>query len=237
MSSIAERAYNSTRANKTNKTESAEDRAFRLAQKHNSILRLIETVTDARSYLQCRNTISSFAKEAGENSLDVVKLNGKLTDRIKVVTQETQASIDKLSAEIEEVKNDKFIESADVLQELNTLAEHRLMQFLMQLGTNNTGNRRRVGNWVVQADRADACALMKLASLPQYMNYFTTKQREIILEKSKSEAEVIWERNKEPLIAEKNARLGQLYMKSLNVRNVLKKVSNAEGYYFKEGEV
>lgn len=78
---------------------------------------------------------------------------------------------------------------------------------------------------------------MKLASLPQYMNYFTTKQREIILEKSKSEAEVIWERNKEPLIAEKNARLGQLYMKSLNVRNVLKKVSNAEGYYFKEGEV
>ncbi len=232
--SYAERIYN----NRTNKTkETPEDKAYRLAREYNSILRMVEQVNDARSYLQCRNTIASYGREVGKNSLDVMKLNGKLNERIKVVTNETQASIDKLSAEIEEVKNDKFIESADVLQELNTLAEHRLMKFLMQLGTNNTGNRRRVGNWVVQADRADACALMKLASLPQYMNYFTTKQREIILEKSKSEAEVIWERNKEPLIAEKNARLGQLYMKSLNVRNVLKKVSNAEGYYFKEGEV
>lgn len=236
MSEFARRVYNSNKPNR-NRTETPEDKAYRLAREYNSILRMVEQVNDARSYLQCRNTIASYGREVGKNSLDVMKLNGKLNERIKVVTNETQASIDRLSSDIDKIKNEKFEEPVEVLRELNVKAEQRLLQFMMQLGTNNTGNRRRVGNWVVQADRADACALMKLASLPQYMNYFTTKQREIILEKSKSEAEVIWERNKEPLIAEKNARLGQLYMKSLNVRNVLKKVSNAEGYYFKEGEV
>ena len=240
MSLIAERAYNSTRTNKTNKSESAEDKAYRLSREYNSIFRMIEKVNDAKTFVQCRNAIASYGHEAGKNSLDVMKLTEKLNARIKTIAHDTQQNIDRISAEIDKIKNEKFEEPVEILQELNAQAEHRLLQFMMQMGTNNdnnTGNCRRVGNWVVQADRADAIALMKLASLPQYMNYFTTKQREIILEKSKSEAEVIWERNKEPLIAEKNARLGQLYMKSLNVRNVLKKVSNAEGYYFKEGEV
>ena len=236
--SYAERAYNSTRGNRTKETP--EDRAYRLAKKYNSILKLIENVTDARSFLQCRNTIASYGHEAGENSLDMVKLNGKLNERIKVVTNETQASIDRLSSEIDEIKNEKFEESVEVLQELNAKAEHRLLQFMVQMGTSNdknTGNRRRVGNWVVQADRADALALMKLASLPQYMNCFTTKQKEVILEKSKSPAEVVFEKNKEPMLAEKSAQLGKEYMKAMNLRNTMKKLSNAEGYYFKESKV
>lgn len=236
MSIIAERAFNSTRT----KAESAEDKAYRLSREYNSILRLIDNVTDARSFLQCRNTINSFAKEAGEHSLDVVKLNGKLTDRIKVVTQETQASIDKLNAEIEAVKNDKFAESVEVLQELNAKAEHKMLEIMMHLGTNNdggTGNRRKIGNYVVNADRPTALALIKLATLPQYESCFTTKQKQIILEKSKNPAEVVFEKNKEPLLAEKSSQLGKEYMKAMNLRNILKKVSNAEGYYFKEGEV
>ena len=166
--SYAERIYN----NRTNKTkETPEDKAYRLAREYNSILRMVEQVNDARSYLQCRNTIASYGREVGKNSLDVMKLNGKLNERIKVVTNETQASIDRLSSDIDKIKNEKFEEPVEVLRELNVKAEQRLLQFMMQLGANNdgnTGNRRRVGNWVVQADRADSIALMKLASLPQY---------------------------------------------------------------------
>lgn len=103
---------------------------------------------------------------------------------------------------------------------------------------NNTGNRRRVGNWVVQADRADAIALMKLASLPQYTECFTSKQKQIIVEKSKSPAEAVWERNKEPMLAEKSSQLGKEYLKAMNIRNVQKQITNTENkYYFKESEV
>lgn len=238
MSLIAERAYNSTRGNRAKETP--EDRAYRLAQKYNSILRLIEQVNDARTFIQCKNTISSFAKEAGEHSLDVVKLNGKLNERIKVVTNETQASIDRLSSEIDKIKSDKFTESVEVLQKLNTQAEHKMLEIMMHLGTNNdggTGNKRRIGNYVVNADRPTALALMKLASLPQYSDCFTTKQKGIIVEKSKSEAEIVFEKNKEPLLAEKSAQLGKAYMKAMNIRNMMKKLSNAEGYYFKESGV
>lgn len=230
--SYAQRIY----SNRTNKTkESAEEKAYRLAQKYNSILRMIEHVNDARTFLQCRNTINSFTKEVGENSLDVMKLTGKLNERIKSVAQDTQKNIDKINAEVEKIKNDKFIEPVEVLQELNTQAEQRLLQFMMQLGANNAGNRRRVGNFVIQADRADAIALMKLATLPQYESCFTTKQKQIIVERSKNPAEVVFEKNKEPLLAEKSSQLGKEYMKSLNLRNALKKVANVEKRsYFKE---
>ena len=157
------------------------------------------------------------------------------------LTNETQASIDRLSSEIDEIKNEKFEEPVEILQELNAQAEHRLLQFMMQMGTNNdnnTGNCRRVGNWVVQADRADAIALMKLASLPQYTECFTSKQKQIIVEKSKSPAEAVWERNKEPMLAEKSSQLGKEYLKAMHIRNVQKQITNTENkYYFKESEV
>ena len=241
MRSIAERAYNSTRTNKTNKSESAEDKAYRLSREYNSIFRMIEKVNDAKTFVQCRNAIASYGHEAGKNSLDVMKLTEKLNARIKTIAHDTQQNIDRISAEIDKIKNEKFEEPVEILQELNAQAEHRLLQFMMQMGTNNdnnTGNRRRVGNWVVQADRADAIALIKLASLPQYTECFTSKQKQIIVEKSKSPAEAVWERNKEPMLAEKSSQLGKEYLKAMNIRNVQKQITNTENkYYFKESEV
>lgn len=236
MSIIAERAFNSTRT----KAESAEDKAYRLAQKYNSTLRLIEQVNDAKTFIQCKNSISSFASEAGKNSLDVAKLTKLLSEKIGTVSDEIQSNIDKINAEIDKIKNEKFEEPVEVLQELNAKAEHKMLEIMMHLGANNdggTGNRRRIGNYVVNADRPTALALMKLATLPQYESCFTTKQKEIILEKSKNSAEIVFEKSKKPLLAEKSSQLGKQYMKAMNLRNTLKKVSNAEGYYFKEGEV
>lgn len=232
MSIIAERAYNSTRGNRAKETP--EDRAYRLAQKYNSILRLIEQVNDARSFLQCRNVINAFAKEAGEHSMDVVKLNGKLTDRIKVVTQDTQNNIDRISAEIDKIKKDKFQESIDVLRELNVRKENKLLEIMLTMGNVEDANRRRLGNYVKNCDRVTALALSQMSSLPQYSNLFSEKMKRVIAENTKSEAEVVWERNKEVLLAEKSSQLGKQYMKSLNLRNALKKVGSAESYYFRK---
>lgn len=240
MSIIAERAYNSTRTNKTNKSESAEDKAYRLSREYNSIFRMIEKVNDAKTFVQCRNAIASYGHEAGKNSLDVMKLTEKLNSRIENVAHDIQENIDRINAEIDKIENDRLIEPVEKLQELSTRAEQRLLHFMMQLGTNNDGNtnnRRKIGNFVKQADRVDAIALMKLASLPQYMDYFTTKQKETLLEKSKNPAEIVFERNKEQLLKEKHNELGRMYMKAFNLRNVLKKIGNTEkAYYFTEGQ-
>ena len=74
---------------------------------------------------------------------------------------------------------------------------------------------------------ADELIIDSLAQL------FTTKQKEIILEKSKNPAELVFERNKEPLLKQKYSELGKAYMKLFNLRNVLKKIANTEkAYYF-----
>ena len=114
-------------------------------------------------------------------------------------------------------------------------AEHKTLQFLMQLGSNSdggTGNRRRIGNFVANADRADAIALMRISTLPQFAQCFTAKQKQIVLEKSKNPAELVFERNKEPLLAEKGTELGKLYMRAFNLRNIQKKIGNEENHYY-----
>lgn len=235
--SIAERLYRQT---DSKKQESSEDRAYRLARIYNNILHNIEKVSDAKTFLQVRNEISAFAHEAGKNSLDAIKLTEKLNNQIEIVVHDIQENIDKINAEINKIKNDKLVEPVEKIQELSTRAEQRLFHFMMQLGANNDGNtnnRRKIGNFVKNADRVDAIALMKLASLPQHMNYFTTKQKEIILEKAKNPAVVVFERNKEQLLKEKYNKLGKMYMKAFNLRNVLKKIGNTEkAYYFTNGQ-
>lgn len=234
--SLAERVYNNNRTKQ--RKETAEEKAYRLAKMYNNILHNIEKVFDAKTFLQARNEINAYAYGVGKESVDVARLRSKLNERIKKVTTELDDSINALNAEIDKIKSDKFEESPEQLQELITQAEYRTLQFLVQLGNNNdggVGNRRRVGNWVKDATRVDALALMKVASLPQYAQCFSTKQKQSIVEKSKNPAELVFERNKEPLLQEKHSELGKAYMKSLNLRNALKKIGNTEkAYYFNE---
>lgn len=239
MGIIAERAYSKENKNKIkrnkNRTESPDDKAYRLARMYNNILRNIEMVSDAKTFLQVRNEISAYAHVAGKESVDVARLRTKLDNRLKTVKEELHASISALNTEIDKIKSDKFEESAEQLQELTTQAEHRTLQFLMQMGNTNdggVGNRRRVGNWIKDATRVDALALMKIATLPQYANSFTAKQKQIIVEKSKNPAEIVFEQNKASLLAEKGSELGKLYMRAFNLRNIQKKIGNEENHYY-----
>lgn len=233
MGEYAERAY--SYSNRTKTKETPEERNYRLSLTYNRIWSSIEKVSDARSYLQMRNTINAYAREAGKGSVDVTKLTQKLNKRVKELETELNDRIRELNQEIEEIKNERFEESPEQLQELNAQVEHRTLQMLMKLRGNNdggTGDRRRIGTFVANADRADAVGLMRIASMPQFSNLFTTKQKEIIAERSKSPAEVVFQKNKAPLLTEKGSELGKLYLKSMNLRNALKKIGNEENAHY-----
>ena len=241
MGYVADKAY-AYNHNSSKTKETPEERNYRLSLTYNRISSSIEEkVVDARSYLQMRNTINAYAREAGKGSVDVTRLIQKLNKRVKELETELNDRIRILNAEIEEIKNQRLEEPIERLNELNTQAEHKTLQILMTLQGNNdkgAGDRRRIGNYVKQADRPQAIALMRIASMPQYSNLFNTKQKEIIVERSKNTAEVVFERNKEPLLAEKGAQLGRAYLKAMNLRNALKKIGGNEEnrHYFVDEE-
>lgn len=239
MGYVAERAYNYR--NKTKAKETEEERNYRLSRVYSNIFSSIGNVSDAKTYLQVRNAINAYSREVGRGSVDVTRLTQKLNKRVKELETELNGRIRELNQEIEEIKNERFEDSAEKLQELTVQVEHRTLQMLMQLGNSNrdggTGIRRKLGNIIAHADRADALALMKIASLPQFAECFSSKQRQIIIKKSKNPAEVVFEKNKEPLLSEKGAELGRVYLKSMNLRNAFKKIGNEENaHYFVDNE-
>ena len=234
--SLAERLYYNNRPKQNRNNETNEERAYRLARTYDRLFFGIKNVTDAKTYIQMRNMINAYGEEVGRGSIDVTRLTDKLNDRVRELEVELNDRIRDLNTEIEEIKSQRLEEPIERLNELNTQAEHRILQILMTLQGNNdkgAGDRRRIGNYVKLADRPQAIALMRIASMPQYSNLFTTKQKEIIVERSKNPAEVTFEKNKEALLAEKGALLGKAYLKAMNLRNALKKIGNEEkAHYF-----
>ena len=239
MSEFAERVYYSNNKNKRKQHESDEERMWRLVDTYNKIFNTINKVIDAKSYLQVQNSINAYASEVGKADSSVTHLNTKLKKRIKDVQEQLQADIKKLNKEIEKIKAEKLGESMEQLQELQAQSEQRLLQFLMKLKTTKDGifiNRRNIGNWIVNADRADAIALMRLASMPQFSECFTSHQKDLLVEKSKGQAEIIFEENKNKLLTEKGRELGKLYLRDMNIRNTLKNIANSKSVYFKGQE-
>ncbi|OUP63158.1 hypothetical protein B5F13_11430 [Drancourtella sp. An177] len=233
--SVAERLYSNNRT-KENK-ETTEEKLFRLGRTYNKIMDDIQRVHDVKTLLQVRNEINEYANEVGKGSADVMRQTDKLNNRVRELKTELDENIRALNTEIEKIKNEKYIEPAEKLQELNVQSEHKTLQFLVQLGNNNdrgTENRRRIGNFVAHADRADAIALMRIASFPEFAQCFTAKHKQIILEKSKNPAEILFDRNKELLLQEKGKQLGEIYMRNFHLRNALKKIGNEENAYYFE---
>lgn len=238
MGIIAERTY--TKENKNKRKETEEEREYKLARIYNKIFFAISNVKTAQDYLKMRNAISAYASEAGvEYASEVKRLTKMLNERIIEIEIELEKNINKLNTEIEEIKNDKLNESVEHLQELNTIADQRMLQYMMKLDAgkdNNERNKRRIGNFVAlvekNSDRADAMAMTKLAMLPQFSDCFTQRQKEIIAEKSLNPAHIVFERNKEMLIKEKSSQLGALYMKAFNIRNIKKKITNADSAFY-----
>lgn len=217
-------------------TESVEERMFRMSAIHNEIFYEIDAIKNGRDILRIQNKIKDYEKEAGENSTEVFKLKKKLAEQIETITTDLDSKINALNEEIYQFKSQTYTEPIEIIREINERAEIKMYQIMLELGRTkqNDTNRRKIGNFVVSADRVTATALSRLCSLPQYENLFTEKQRKIIAERIQSPAEIVFKKNINTKITEKSKQLAKYYMLAFGIRSVLKQIANEENaYYFK----
>lgn len=233
MGIIAENAYYNNRYGRNNSViEKEEEKLKRKMRERNQILSEIQSIEDAMGYIKQRNAIIKFGKENSDT--EAYELRKKLDKRIETVMNDLNKKIEKLTEEIEIEKNKTWHEETEVLEYLHRQAEHRMYEIMLKLGTNDVTLKRQIGAFVSNADRIDAIALTKIAFLPQYEKYFTPRYKDMLAEKVKSKAEIIFEQNKQPILEEKGRELAKYYMRLLNLRNAVKKISYEENqYYFK----
>lgn len=245
MTMYAERAYNSkNRGNKNTKKsfssyEEWRDAMYEISEQKTKIKKAITQMNDSRAYVQCKNMIDAFSNNVEKNSPDVFELVDMLNKRVNTVLNESQQRITELDKEIKKLKSDHLEESADVLEELNTKADAKVIQYLMKLdfrqgeGMQNA-QRRKVGNWVHDAEsRIDNLALCKLATLPQCSMFFTEKQKAQINERSQSPACIKYEQAKQSVIEQKQSEMSAEYMRSFLLRKA-QKLNNKTSFYFRD---
>lgn len=210
----------------------------KLVRMHNNVFSAISNMKTAKEYLSCRNLLNVFSKEEGVNTVDVYKLRKMLDSKVQELLEANDKQMQNIQKEIDNIKSIKVEESAEQLKKLEYESNNVLFSYMAQLHSNGiqeNSDRRRLGNWCKNPTRIEATALLKLCSLPQYSNYFTDRQRKVIVENAKNPDAVKHEQAMKPLIEQKQRELSKLYMEGFNLRNIQKKVSNDLKDTIKEG--
>lgn len=226
------------RRNNNNKTMAELERQQeRLVRMHNSVFHAISDMKSSKEYLSCRNLLNVFSSEEGVNTVDVYKLRKMLDSKVVELLEENEKQMQNIQKDIDNIKSIKVEESMEQLKKLEYESNNVLYSYMAQLhnGIQENSDRRRIGNWCKEPTRIEAVALVKLSSLPQYSNYFTERQRKVIVENAKNPDVIRHEQAIAPLLEKKQRELSKLYIEGFQLRNIRKKVSNDLKDAIKEG--
>lgn len=229
---------NDRRNNKTNKTMAELERQQeRLVRMHNNVFNEISNMETAKQYISCRNLLNVFSKEEGVNTVDVYKLRKMLDQKVTDLLEQNDKQMEIKQTQIENIKSIKVEESMEQLKKLEYESNNVLYSYMAQLhnGIQENGDRRRIGCWCKEPTRIEAVALVKLSSLPQYSNYFTERQRKVIVENAKNPEELKHQQAMKPLLDQKQAELSKLFMEGFSLRRIKKQVSNDLKNSMREG--
>ena len=229
--------YFDKQAIKSNKE--VQDQLNKINNLHNNIVRKIRDMENSNDYLVIRQLIREYEGLGGVSQMQVADLYNRLYEELNLLLEASQDRQESLSAEVDKIQQRSFVEHASTLKELNIQSNEIMFQFQMKLNQNTTKesggiNRRLVGNWVKNADRVHAIALSKLSLMPEYVELFTAKQREILPEKAKSAQQRMYEEKKQTDLETAQQKLSAEYMTGFHLKTAVRQmqeVINGSAYF------
>lgn len=229
--------YFDKQAIKSNKE--VQDQLNKINNLHNNIVRKIRDMENSNDYLVIRQFIREYEGLGGVSQMQVADLYNRLYEELNLLLEASQDRQESLSAEVDKIQQRSFVEHASTLKELNIQSNEIMFQFQMKLNQNTTKesggiNRRLVGNWVKNADRVHAIALSKLSLMPEYVELFTAKQREILPEKAKSAQQRMYEEKKQADLETAQQKLSAEYMTGFHLKTAVRQmqeVINGSAYF------
>lgn len=210
---------------------------------HNNIVRHIQNMESTNDYLVLRQLIREYEGLEGVSRLQVGDLYNRLYDGLNLLLQESQERQESLSAEVDKIQQRSFVENASTLKELNVQSDELLFQYQLKMSQNRTKeggriNRRIIGNAVKNCNRVQAIALSKLSLIPEYVDLFTAKQREILPERAKSAQQRMYEEKKQADLETAQRNLSSEYMTGFHLKTAVRQmeeVINGSAYFNNNG--
>lgn len=229
--------YFDKQAIKSNKE--VQDQLNKINNLHNNIVRKIRDMENSNDYLVIRQLIREYEGLGGVSQMQVAELYNRLYEELNLLLEASQDRQESLSAEVDKIQQRSFVEHASTLKELNIQSNEIMFQFQMKLNQNTTKesggiNRRLVGNWVKNADRVHAIALSKLSLMPEYVELFTAKQREILPERAKSAQQRMYEEKRRVDLETAQQKLSAEYMTGFHLKTAVRQmqeVINGSAYF------
>lgn len=221
--------FNSNNRPNTKTIAEMERQQERLVRMYNNLFHAISDMKTSKQYIATRNLLNVFSNEGGVNEIDVYKLRKMLDNKVTELLEANDKQMEIKQKQIAEIKAIRVEESTEQLKKLEYESNGVLYEYMAQLHTNGiqeNSDRRRIGNWCKEPTRVQAIALQKLCSLPQYSNYFTDRQKKVIVENAKNPDIVKHEQSIKPLLEQKQSELSKLYMEGFQLRHIQKQVSN-----------
>lgn len=225
------------RGNNVKTKKEIADHNKRITNTYNRILKQINSVETIQEYTVIRDNIDTFSKIEGVGVNQIQELNSMLLEHLNGIVEESEAKQEKLNEEISNIRKQRYHESSATAKELREQSERRMFDFFLELGQNRTEegkhiNKRRLGNYVKEADRIDAIALSRLSIMDEFKDLFTPKQLSILLNKSKSELQKTFEKNQQEQLQRKEHELSVAYMDSFKFKKAVAQMEKQDSMYY-----
>lgn len=211
--SWAERAYE-YRTNGKGKQDDKEDIANRLIQRRNRVFERIGKISNHKELIEVDKELKALEADGYTDKNDLIILRKQMQEKVQELKQEFATNREELVKKQKLIKQEHFVESAEVLTRLNSEADNILLQLLMQLSKDDVKNKVIVSDMMKRQDRATSIAIMKLSQMPMYDGLITPKMKENLLVQSKSDAEIKWQEKQDNKVVEVGKELADVTMKS-----------------------
>ena len=190
------------------------EQAQRQQEESRQISEDIRKAMTTKDLLACKHSIQSFMEtnQLSDDNMLVLQLQSNLRNQYNTLIKTIDSASVKIKERIELIEKQQVHESADVLTDLNTQANVKLMELLMKFRKNDEGyNKRFIGSVVATADRVTAIALEQLSLIPAYSDLITTKQREKLATLVLSKEQADFEAKKQQELSKLKSALGKTY--------------------------
>lgn len=211
--SWAERAYE-YRTNGKRKQEDAEDIANKLIQRRNRLFERIGKISNHKELIEVDKELKALEADGYTDKNDLIILRKQMQEKVQELKQEFATNREELVKKQKLIKQEHFVEGAEVLTRLNSEADNILLQLLMQLSKDDVKNKVIISDMMKRQDRATSIAIIKLSQMPVYEGLITPRMKENLLVLSKSDAEIKWQEKQDNKVVEVGKELADVTMKS-----------------------
>ena len=217
----------------------------KFAKEISDIKKWVQEAKTFNDVFKVKNRLKQIVGEYGDeySQFHVSELMQELQNKVNSLLEGISKQYEALEKQEMDIitENTKNYDSKEELEELETKANQKLLEIIMQLGKNKILNEQAIRSEMKQAvvtkSRVNAIALSKLIGHAEYGDLITAQYKKELAVLVKSPTNKAMEKENKPKLKKIHEQKVALFHERMKMTRIKESFENKDSYYFRDKEI